>query len=348
MGESLHGLVQDFQVSRDQYMSLCRAVSGLIERLLVANEIGVHSINYRCKDIESLSRKVQKKNSYTALSEITDLAGIRIITLFSSDVDSVATLIEREFLVDRDNSIDKRKAIEPDRFGYLSLHYVLSLNRQRSQLQEYKGLGDLKFEVQIRSILQHTWAEIEHDIGYKSTIEVPKPIRRRFSRLAGLLELADEEFIGIRRDLVEYSLSVKDKVASGAVGVLIDKVSLVSFMENDEDFKEIEKQVFEICRYERGDSEISTTFIKNLAYAKVAEISELKAHLLEYKEEILRRARDVGVVRANKPVDKVSIGISIFFLIQIMVGRTRDKKYISEYIRANDWSSDFGKYLYDF
>jgi hypothetical protein len=63
-------------------------------------------------------------------------------------------------------------------------------------LVEYSTHTGVQFEVQIRSTLQHAWAEIEHDRGYKSEVEVARAVRRRFSRLAGLLELADYEFDG--------------------------------------------------------------------------------------------------------------------------------------------------------
>ena len=55
-------------------------------------------------------------------------------------------------------------------------------------------------EVQVRTILQHAWAEIEHDIQYKSTIAIPNTIRRRFMALAGLLEIADREFQAIQNE----------------------------------------------------------------------------------------------------------------------------------------------------
>ena len=60
---------------------------------------------------------------------MTDLLGVRIITYFPDEVDKAAKLVEREFCVDPDNSVDKRSILDPDRFGYLSLHYVLTLNR---------------------------------------------------------------------------------------------------------------------------------------------------------------------------------------------------------------------------
>jgi len=141
--------------------------------------------------------------------------GLRIITYFSDHVDTISSLIEREFAVDEENSVDKRAVLDPDRFGYLSTHYVVSIGGQREALSEWAPFRGLKFEIQIRSILQHSWAEIEHDLGYKSAISIPKDVRRRFSRLAGLLELADAEFASIRNQLADYEQNALEIVTAG-------------------------------------------------------------------------------------------------------------------------------------
>lgn len=176
-------------------------LEGLIQVLLEVGGIRVHSVTSRVKSKTSVIRKLQRSDEERDIGSLTDILGIRVITYFPDEVDAVANLIEREFLIDTENSIDKRAALDPDRFGYLSLHYVLQLSRSRSTLPEYHGYKDIRFELQIRSILQHAWAEIEHDLGYKSEVAVPRAVRRRFSRLAGLLELADAEFLGIREEL---------------------------------------------------------------------------------------------------------------------------------------------------
>lgn len=61
------------------------------------------------------------------MSDIKDISGIRIITFFPDDVDAVAKLIQKEFAIDYSQSVDKRILLDPDRFGYLSLHYVAKL-----------------------------------------------------------------------------------------------------------------------------------------------------------------------------------------------------------------------------
>ncbi|MCQ5042062.1 hypothetical protein NE654_13385, partial [Akkermansia muciniphila] len=73
---------------------------------------------------------------------------------------------ENEFIIDRDISIDKRKSLDPKRFGYRSLHYVVHIDPKYVKAQEYHKYHNLKLEIQISSILQYTWAEIEHDLGY--------------------------------------------------------------------------------------------------------------------------------------------------------------------------------------
>lgn len=72
-----------------------------------------------------------------------------------------------EFSIDEGNSGNKADMLETDKVGYLSVHYFLKLNNKRLALSEYKGYKGLKCEVQVRTLLQHAWAEIEHDRNYK-------------------------------------------------------------------------------------------------------------------------------------------------------------------------------------
>lgn len=146
-------------------------------------------------------------------------------------MDEIAGVIEKEFNIDTENSIDKRATMEVDRFGYLSLHYIVSLSEERTNLTEYKEFQNIKFEIQIRSMLQHTWAEIEHDLGYKSSVGLPNHIKRDFSRVASLLEIADKEFLNIKNSLEKYQMDVGENIQEtlSDQNIEINRISLLEF-----------------------------------------------------------------------------------------------------------------------
>jgi ppGpp synthetase/RelA/SpoT-type nucleotidyltranferase len=195
-----------------------------LRTLLGASRIGVHSVSSRVKSPESLRRKLLRPDkTYTEIWDVTDLIGLRVITFFEDSIDEVASLIERNFDVDYRNSTNKLYQGDFDRFGYRSLHYVCSTSSPECEL---------RFEIQIRTILQHAWAEIEHDLGYKAGDLAPLKFRRRFSRIASLLEIADQEFVSIRSELDTYVRSVADTAAQSGSTLALDLVSLSTLVEN--------------------------------------------------------------------------------------------------------------------
>ena len=333
-------LYNSFELKRDSYDSFARTVSDLISRLLGADGITMHSVSHRCKTLNSFKVKIAKKSCYEELEQITDLAGIRLITHYEDDVDKVAKIIESEFVVDLENSIDKRQSLDPDRFGYLSLHYVISMKPERTELKEYRSFAGLKAEVQVRSILQHTWAEIEHDTGYKTSVEVPRHIRRRFSRLAGLLELADQEFIGIRTALDEYSAIVAVKIVEQpdesdvGLDVLIDKISLEKFILLEPLVKEIDREVCQILNADTG-SDLSQALhdVFRLKLVGVESLADLKRALKDNRHLIIARAKSVSKMeefskfKGSKKLE-LRFAISVLYLLQVLAARSGDMESI--------------------
>lgn len=257
-----------------------------LEELLKNEDISFHTIVSRTKDIDSLAKKIELKNKYQELEEITDLVGIRIITYYSDTVDLISKLIESEFVIDRENSIDKRKSLDPDRFGYKSLHYVVTINDELATTSEYEKYANMKFEIQICSILQYTWAEIEHDLGYKSQEEIPYDIKRSFSRLAGLLELADEEFLRIKNDIFAY----QDRLSLSYLNAKIDKDSLHIFKIKSPEFN----QLIELLKEEFGANRVSQgnfeNMIRMLKFININTLGEVDAKLKQYQELIAKYA----------------------------------------------------------
>ena len=215
-------LLQEFREKRQELMQLDTHVFELIRQTLKQQEIELNSIEHRIKTEESLAGKLERKGEkYHQLSDITDLIGLRIVTFYTDDVDKVAAIISQLFDIDWSNSVDKRKLHDLNSFGYNSLHYICNLHE-----------GSFPFEIQIRTALQHTWSAIEHDIGYKGAVKLPPQYRRQFSRLAGMLELADDEFSRLRTTMTEYRRQIQTLVKSGNLSdVVLSTDSFRSYLE---------------------------------------------------------------------------------------------------------------------
>ena len=222
-------ILREFDNSKDTLIGLRDKMTTLLKDLIESESIQIHQVSSRLKERNSLEGKIDRKqNAYHSLDDITDIVGIRIITYLESDVDLIADIIANEFEIDEKNSIDKRK-LKSDQFGYRSLHFVLSCKKERIKLAEYKRFNNLKFEIQIRSILQHAWAEIEHDLGYKGFTSIPDNSKRSFNRLAALLESADLEFVRLKNELTKYESEVEGRIRTEPENVSIDQASISSF-----------------------------------------------------------------------------------------------------------------------
>lgn len=288
-------IIKEYDRERKKLDSFATTLNTLISSIMISEGIIAHSIVSRVKDRSSLEKKVIEKLKYEKMSDITDVVGVRIITHYSDEVDKIAEIIEREFSIDRKNSIDKRKTLKPNAFGYLSLHYVISLNSDRCKLTEYKAFEGLNAEFQVRSILQHAWAEIEHDTGYKTENSVPTPIRRQFSRLAGLLEIADEVFINIRNSLDKYQSETDELFQNDrAAEINIDKITLKSFLSNSPVIQSMCAEVARLHDIEVMDIvEVDDSTINDLTCVGIKTIGQLESELKKHKELTLKRAESV-------------------------------------------------------
>jgi ppGpp synthetase/RelA/SpoT-type nucleotidyltranferase len=327
----------EFTRQQSTYKLFAGCVQRLIETLLESPSIVIHSISHRVKQPQSLFEKLKRPGkNYLQLEDVTDLAGVRIITFLPEDVDKVAQIIESEFAIDRVNSIDKRLTNDPDRFGYASLHKVCSLNEQRLALAEYAAYRDLKCEVQIRTILQHAWAEIEHDLGYKSAAGVPIHFRRRFSRLAALLEAADEEFMRLKNDLSAYSEEIRVKVKNAAPGVPLDKVTLEIFIKTNELLGSLEATYCQKNKMEllpRTSSDDLELYVEHFKYLGVEHIDSLANVLERHKDHIAQGANRCEQVDYGPEICRGSFeyGWSLWMLIQLLCA---DKPTLGETIEA--------------
>lgn len=221
------------------FEDLATVVKRILEESLRRAAIPFSSVEARAKDPASFGKKAATPSDKDPtrpkyaepMRQITDMAGVRVIAYFPNTVREIDGVLMREFRV-MERSDKGAELIEDDRFGYLSVHYLVKLSEARSQLPEYESFADAIAEVQVRTILQHAWAEIEHDIQYKSTSVIPTEIRRRFMSLAGLLEIADREFQAIQNADKKLTQEAQTKVQGGQLReVEITPTSLKAFLD---------------------------------------------------------------------------------------------------------------------
>jgi ppGpp synthetase/RelA/SpoT-type nucleotidyltranferase len=202
-----HGeqLLQQYRELRPTLQQLADEATNMLRQALREQGVYVTAIEHRVKTEKSLTGKLELKGvKYKSIDDITDLVGLRVITFYTDEVDKVAVIAQRIFDIDWQESVDKRKLHSLDSFGYNSLHYICRLRK-----------GGPRFELQMRTALQHVWSTIEHDTGYKGDVKIPNEYKRQFSRLAGMLELVDEEFSRLRTVLTDYRRQTLALVKSG-------------------------------------------------------------------------------------------------------------------------------------
>jgi ppGpp synthetase/RelA/SpoT-type nucleotidyltranferase len=168
--------------------------------------------------ITKFQRKYQanlelEKSEYEIKNEITDIIGIRVICLYESNIDVIVAKLKSNFqLLDEINKTKELQS-QDDKFGYKGQHLDLKLNNKRSSLPEYKNLKHFSFEVQIRTITQDAWSEIDHKLKYKK--DLPKSMKRRVNTLASLFELADREFDSLREETEKLVTAELEKDEQG-------------------------------------------------------------------------------------------------------------------------------------
>ena len=201
-GLDLHGemLLEEYRQQYHLFEQLNKVVMDSLNSMVKKSDIELNSMESRIKKEDSLVGKLKRKGSkYQTLMDITDIFGARIIAFYNEDVDRIASMAEQLFEIDWPNSVDKRKMHEFDSFGYNSLHYICSIPKSL--------------------------------FGYKSEIETPLEYHRNLSRLAGMLELADNEFSRIRNSISDYRRRAQSLVQAGHLEeVLLDGDTFRSYL----------------------------------------------------------------------------------------------------------------------
>lgn len=164
--------------------------------------ISFDQVSVRIKDRHSFLVKLRNPDfpDYRDFSSAHDVIGIRVTVFTTSEIPLLVSMMRNLLAVE--DVVDKAdKAVREGRFGYASRHVIARVDAARlPALGALPGLDGRLVEVQLRTVLQHAWAEYEHDIRYKNPDEdLPVAVHRAFTLAAGLIELADGQFDEIQR-----------------------------------------------------------------------------------------------------------------------------------------------------
>lgn len=335
-------ILEEYRDMLPVFEKMKQIVVGALEKAICDNGIYITALESRIKQEKSLAGKLEIKGSkYSFLSDITDILGTRIITFYSDEVDKVAALVDRLFDIDWANSVDKRKMHELNSFGYNSLHYICRIPESMYHDPAVPEINEYRFEIQMRTALQHVWANMYHDTGYKSGVEVPQNYLRNLNRLAGMLELADEQFCLIRTNINDYRRRVQSLVSGGRFEeVPLDGDSFASYLKL-RPFDSLNRRIAAI-----NQAEIHPT--SSIHYLPVMKALGFKT--LQDVEDLIRNYSEDAYILAsyeigNTDIDIISETIAVQDLLIVHIlengGGERGLKFMFDTLNGpSDYNTD--------
>ncbi|MEU6755784.1 hypothetical protein [Streptomyces sp. NPDC046685] len=209
-GDRACEIKQEFLANEPHYEALKTEVTHSLEKALSSlQKVKIHSVTARVKSVDSFLEKVERKSYTDPFVESEDLVGVRLVCLFLTDLPKLQELLNRTFDVLSEE--DKVTQGDASSFGYMSHHCICRLSAAHSG-PRYDEIKNIKFEVQVRTILMDAWANISHHLAYKNEESIPADLVRDFHALSGLLYVADRQFQTLNRDAAHSAARAEREV----------------------------------------------------------------------------------------------------------------------------------------
>jgi len=193
---------------RPWYEKLAPEIRHILETKLADAGFTPVSITDRVKAVDSFAAKITRKQYTDPLSQMTDLAGVRVVCAYESELAKVAEIVEANFAVRE--RVDKAHDLGVDRMGYNGKAFVVTLGTRYAG-GRYENITGLTCEIQVRTILQDAWAMIAHQLVYKSEESTPERLRRDLNNVASLLEIAQGVFDSVKEKRAVYVTEIQQK-----------------------------------------------------------------------------------------------------------------------------------------
>lgn len=302
-------ILEDYRKQKEHYTELGEVVHERLSEITTGIGVRILAIDHRIKTEKSLAGKLERRGDmFNTLEDVYDVLGCRIVCFLADEVDKIGKVIENTFVVDWNISSDKRALIREDAFGYRSLHYVCSLPFGDRWPDEICGK---KFEIQIKTVLQHAWSVVHHDIGYKSEFGVPREIGRQFARIACLLELADDEFVRVRDNMTAYTEDIRKRIVTDdADDVIINMISLNEYVLHNQQMQNLIKEISDLAGAEIRNID-PEGYIPQLAFLGINKLGDLERLIRENRKLALKLAAQAF---SGVGLDLVSSSVALRFL----------------------------------
>lgn len=167
----------------------------------------IEHISSRIKTPKSIYQKLQRQNQPFTMENmmkfVHDIAGIRIVCKFTSDIYSLVSLLENQHdlqILEHKDYIKNRK-----KSGYQSYHLIVSIPVSLTE-----GCINTLVEIQIRTIAMDFWASIEHKIRYKYDKEIPPHIQRELLECSDIVRFLDQKMLALNEEIYEEEANHKD------------------------------------------------------------------------------------------------------------------------------------------
>lgn len=273
--------------------SLISEISTLLNENSITLGVPIES---RVKTIESLIEKSERKSkNISTIFEIDDLIGIRLILLFHSDVENVESILLKNFnIIEREDAADR---LDEDQFGYQSKHFLVKMPDSWLKIPSLAGFGNIKAEIQVRTLSQHIWAAVSHKLQYKSENSVPPDLRRAINRASALLEMVDLEFDRVMNQRREYQQKIASEEEANAglnVDILIKILDETLPIENKKGTERYSELLIDLQNLGVDNSEkLKNIIAENISYALQEDKRRVKSGELIEDDDLERIAKGV-------------------------------------------------------
>jgi len=195
-------IADSWKEDEPKHKELGELVCAFIKSTITECEI-LPEVSFRTKELLSIVKKIKKKlrDKEYSYSDLNDKLGIRIICAFQDEMNAIDSYLLKYFDIKKVER--KKETLDVKTLDYISNHYDACINTSIKQFSKHNQLKDFVFEIQVRTLNQHVWANTAHSLSYKQEADIPPSLMRKVYRLLSLYEIADDEFSAVNKALIE-------------------------------------------------------------------------------------------------------------------------------------------------